>query len=56
MTKLPKEVFVFLADHDQDGPIYGATTDLKHIPDDIKEVGVYTLQSQGKLVITRELK
>ena len=59
MKKLPKELLVYVFDHDEkDNPVYSVAEKVDEIPEDSdgNQVGVYTLNRAYKFSVKRELK
>lgn len=57
--KMPKEILVFVCDHDEDGkPIFAAARNVEDIPEDChgEKVGNYTLNRESVFSVRRELK
>lgn len=51
----PKEIYIYICDHGNDGPIFSATTSLRDIDDADELVGIYDQKAVKHLTVTREL-
>ena len=54
----PKEILVYVCDHDKDEPVYAVARNLSEIPEscDQEKVAVYLKQQQPTFRVRRELK
>lgn len=58
-TKMPKTIYVYACDRDEDGnPIFAMATNPKDIAEDFAGdcVGEYTLKSTGTLIVEKTMK
>lgn len=56
--KMPKEILIYVCDHDKGKPIYAAVSNIDDIPEDChgQWVGNYTLNRVSVFNVKRELK
>jgi len=54
--QMPEQMYVYVADADKNGVIYGCAPTLEELPEEAVIVGVYERVREAKLVVTRDLE